>query len=386
MRPAIALTALLVVAIVALGLSMTSEQEAPLEVVPPEPTFGAADRVADTSASSPWYGPDRPSLRELGEQAGVLIGAAVEPEDMAWEPLYNPTVAREFSIITTENVLKFGLVRKTPNRYVFGPADVIVDFAAQNGLQVRGHTLVWHEQLPDWLKVADYDSEELAALLKGHIETVVGRYKGRIQYWDVLNEAIDWDGSMRETIWLEKLGPEYMDKVFRWAHEADPDAKLFYNDYSAEGLGDKSDAVYELVKGMVERGVPIDGVGFQGHFGIEEPPTPEDVAANIDRLTALGLEVQFTEVDVRIPEPVTDEKLQEQADVYWTMLNACVQNPGCTAFVTWGVTDKFSWISSFLDGYDAGLLIDREYKPKPAYWALRDVLERRLRLGPYATD
>lgn len=386
MRPAIALTALLVVAIVVLGLSMTSEQSEPLEVVPPQPSFGATNRTADTSTQTPWYGPDRPSLRELSEQAGVLIGAAVEPEDMAWEPLYNPTVAREFNIITTENVLKFGIVRRTPNRYVFGPADVIVDFAAQNGLKVRGHTLVWHEQLPDWLKVVDYDNDDLATLIEEHIKTVVGRYKGRIQYWDVLNEAIDWDGSLRDTVWLESLGPQYMDQVFRWTHEADPDAQLFYNDYAAEGLGAKSDAVYELVKGMLERGVPIDGVGFQGHFGIEDPPSPDEVAANIERLTALGLEVQFTEVDVRIPEPVTDEKLQEQADVYWSMLSVCVNHPGCTAFITWGVTDRFSWISSFLDGYDAGLLLDREYQPKPAYWALRDVLERRLRLGPYATD
>ena len=386
MRPAIALSALIVAAIVALGLAMAARPDTSLEMVPSEAAFGATNRVADTTTLPLWYRDDRQSLRELGEAAGVLIGAAVEPEDMAWEPLYNPIVAREFSIITTENVLKFGLVRKSENRYVFGSADVIVDFAAQNGLQVRGHTLVWHEQLPKWLKVADYDSEALSALLEEHIKTLVGRYKGRIQHWDVLNEAVDWDGSMRDTIWLENLGPDYVDQVFYWAHEADPGAKLFYNDFSAEGLGDKSDAVYELVKGMVERGVPIDGVGFQGHFGIEEPPSATEVAANIERLTDLGLEVQFTEVDVRIPEPVTDEKLQAQADVYWNMLNVCVQNPGCTTFITWGVTDKFSWIPSFLDGYDAGLLLDAAYEPKPAYWALRDVLERRLGIGPYAAD
>lgn len=386
MRPALALTAALVIAIVGLGIAMTTRQDDSLELVPPEPAFGVTDRTADTSTIPAWYGTDRPSLRVLGEEAGVLIGAAVEPEDMAWEPQYNPIVAREFSIITTENVLKFGLIRKTPNRYVFGPADVIVDFAAQNDLEVRGHTLVWHEQLPEWLKVADYNSEELSTLLQEHIKTVVGRYKGRIQHWDVLNEAIDWDGSLRDTIWLDYFGPEYIDQVFYWAHEADPDAKLFYNDFGAEGLGDKSDAVYELVKGMVERGVPIDGVGFQGHFNIEEPPAAAEVAANIERLTDLGLEVQFTEVDVRIQEPVTDDKLDAQADVYWSMMNVCVQAPGCTAFLTWGVTDKFSWISSFLEGYDAGLLLDRDYEPKPAYWALRDVLERYLGLGPYAGD
>ena len=386
MRPGIAIAALVAAAVIVLGVMSTSRPDKTIEVVPPEPAFGTTDRAADTGIVTPPYGDDQPSLRELADEAGLLIGAAVEPEDMAWEPLYNPTVAREFNILTTENVLKFGLIRKTANRYVFGPADVIVDFAAQNGLQVRGHTLVWHEQLPDWLKVADYDREELSDLLEEHVKTVVGRYEGRIQYWDVLNEAVDWDGSLRDTMWLEKLGPEYMDFAFEWAHEADPEAKLYYNDFSAEGLGDKSDAVYALVKGMVERGVPIDGVGFQGHFNLEDPPNTEDVAANIERLAALGLDVQFTEVDVRIEEPVTDEKLGVQAGVYWNMLSVCVENPACTAFVTWGVTDKFSWITSFLDGYAAGLLFDENYEPKPAYWALRDVLERSLNLGPYAAD
>jgi endo-1,4-beta-xylanase len=392
MRLVITFATVIAASIVALGVMATHVPDGGFEIVPPLPVFGSTNRIADTSGVAPPYGDDRPSLRELAQDAGLLIGAAVEPEDMTWEPLYNPLVAREFNIITTENVLKFGLVRKTQNRYVFGPADVIVDFAAQNGLQVRGHTLVWHEQLPQWLKVADLSREELSAMLEEHIKTVVGRYEGRIQYWDVLNEAIDWDGSLRDTLWLEKLGPDYMDQVFYWAHEADPDAKLYYNDFAAEGMGSKSDGVYELVKGMVERGVPIDGVGFQGHFTLEDPPNPDDVRENIERIAALGLEVQFTEVDVRYEtgengaSDEADEKLGEQAGVYWNMLSVCVENPACTGFITWGVTDKFSWITSFLDGHAGGLLFDEGYEPKPAYWALRDVLERRLNLGSYAVD
>ncbi len=385
MRPGIALAVLVAVAIILAGITASSPPDKPLEIVPPEPSFGVKDRVAQDDGTTPPYGDNQPSLRELAQQAGILIGGAVEPDDMAWEPEYDPLVAREFNIVTTENVLKFGLVRKTKNRYVFGPADAIVDFAQQNGMAVRGHTLVWHEQLPDWLKIGNYDSQELSDLLEDHIKTLVGRYKGRIQYWDVVNEAIDWDGSMRDTLWLQNLGPDYIDKAFEWAHEADPDAKLYYNDYGAEGLGDKSDAVYELVKSMVERGVPIDGVGLQGHFTLDNAPDAADVAANIQRLADLGLEVQFTEVDVRIEDPVTDEKLQQQADVYWSMMNACVQNPACTGFITWGVTDKFSWINSFLDGYSAGLLFDENYDPKPAYWAIRDALERRLGIGIYGT-
>jgi endo-1,4-beta-xylanase len=340
--------------------------------------------VADTDAVPVPYGPDDPSLRDLAAGAGLLIGGAVEPNDMAWEPDYNPLVAREFSIVTTENVLKFAQVRKTPNRYVFGPADVIVDFAQQNGLKVRGHTLVWHEEIPGWLKTGDYTKQEVSDILEQHIKTLVGRYKGRIQYWDVVNEAVDYDGSMRDTFWSQNLGPDYIDKAFEWAHEADPDAKLFYNDYGAEGLGTKSDAVYELVKGMVERGVPIDGVGFQGHFTLDNAPDPANVAANMQRLAGLGLEVQFTEFDVRLKEPVTPDALDAQAGVYWSMMNVCAQNPACTAFITWGVTDKFSWIPNFVKGYGAGLMFDENYDPKPAYWALRDALERRLGLGAYA--
>lgn len=386
MRSGIVLAAVIAGAVVLFGALTSARLDGSLELVPPDPAFGTTDRVVDMNLAPAPYSDDRPSLADLAAEAGILIGVAVEPGDMASDHEYNAVVAREFGIVTPENALKLGLIRKTPNRYVFGPADVTIDFAAQNGLQVRGHTLVWHEEVPSWLTIADFDTQETAALLEQHIKSLVGRYQGRIQYWDVLNEAIDWDGSLRKTMWLAKLGPDYIDQVFRWAHEADPGAKLFYNDFNAEGLGAKSDAVYELVKGMLERGVPIHGVGFQGHFNLEAPPVAAEVAANIERLAALGLEVQFTEVDVRIDEPVTSEKLEEQAGIYWNMLNVCVEHPACTAFVTWGVTDKHSWIPEFLDGYDAGLLFDAEYQPKPAYWALRDVLERHLGLGAYAAD
>jgi endo-1,4-beta-xylanase len=181
MRLGVVLASAVIAAVVALGLLATNGPNGGFELVPPTPSFGTTNRLADSSGLTPPYGDDQPSLRELAERSGMLIGAAAEPEDMSWEPLYEPIVAREFNIITTENVLKFGLVRKTPNRYVFGPADVIVDFAEQNAMQVRGHTLVWHEQLPEWLKVADMDREELSAMLEEHIKTVVGRYQGRIR-------------------------------------------------------------------------------------------------------------------------------------------------------------------------------------------------------------
>jgi endo-1,4-beta-xylanase len=323
---------------------------------------------------------DPDSLRALARERGLLVGGAVEPWDLD-DPGYRETVAREFSVVTIENSLKLGLVRPEADRYDFGPADEVVDFALRNGIEVRGHTLVWHVEVPKWVGYAELDRDGAIALLKQHVETMVGRYRGRIKYWDVLNEAINDEGTgLRDTIWLRTIGPEYVDMVFRWAHEADPDAILFYNDFNAEALGRKSDAVYALVKGMVERGVPINGVGLQGHYTLDSTDPVQsgtDLAANIERLGALGLQVQFTEVDVRIKKPVTQAALDAQAHAYWSLFDVCVSEPACTAFVTWGVTDKFSWVDDFMDDYTQPLLFDAQYRRKPAYWALRDVLENK---------
>ena len=192
-------------------------------------------------------------------------------------------------MLTPENAMKFGLVHPEPDRYDFADADYIVGFAEAHGMQVRGHNLVWHFQLPTWLTEGTWTRDELIDILHQHITTVVGHYRGRVAAWDVVNEAIADDGSLRDTIWLRGIGPEYIDMAFRWAHEADPDALLFYNDYAGEGLGAKSDAIYALVQGLLERGVPINGVGLQMHVSLRWSPQPQDVAANMERLGALGL-------------------------------------------------------------------------------------------------
>ena len=290
------------------------------------------------------------------------------------EPEYAETLSREFNLVTPENSLKFGPVHPDRDRYAFGEADLIVDFAEDHRMQVRGHTLVWHNQLPAWLTEGDWAREELADVLHDHIVTVVGRYRGRVVAWDVVNEAVGDSGSLRDTIWLRVIGPEYVDLAFQWAHEADPDARLFYNDYGAEGLGPKSDAIYAMVESMVQRGVPIHGVGLQMHTSLGGCPDPGAVAANIERLAALGLEVHITEMDVRIPEPVTPEKLEAQARIYRDVLRVCVSARGCTAFVLWGFADCHSWIPDFFPGYGAGLIFDENYAPKPACDAIEDEL------------
>jgi endo-1,4-beta-xylanase len=220
-------------------------------------------------------------------------------------------------------------------------------------------------------------------VLQDHITTVVSRYKGRVAYWDVVNEGVSENGvGLRKTVWSDGIGPDYIDKAFIWAHVADPDALLFYNDYAAEGLGGKSDEVYNLVKGMVERGIPIHGVGLQMHFVAGASPAPEDIARNIQRLGELGLQVHITELDVRLPVEASKDDLDQQANLYQQLLEVCTKAQNCTAFVMWGFTDRYSWVPNSFSGYDHALIFDKEYRSKPAYFSLRKVLEMPQSLGP----
>ncbi len=314
-------------------------------------------------------------LRVIASTRGVHLGAAVQARLLA-EPDYSRTLAREFDMVTPENEMKFGPVHPGPTTYSFTAPDSIVDFALQHGMEVKGHTLVWHSQLPAWLTNRSWTRDELMGVLRDHIMTMVGHYKDRVSYWDVVNEAIDDSGNLRNTIWLQVIGPDYIDMAFRWAHEADPSAKLLYNDYAAEGLGRKSDAVYTLVRNLIQNGVPIRGVGLQGHLDLSAPPRVEDITANLARLAALGLDVYFSELDIRIQGPTTETKLFDQATLYGAIAGACAASPNCKAIGLWGFTDKYSWIPSFYPGYGDALIFDNQYLPKPAYQTLLDTLAK----------
>jgi len=321
-----------------------------------------------------------PPLRVLAKRCGIYIGAAVE-RSLLDIPDYAYTLKQEFNILTTENALKFGPVHPNPDVYSFSDADYIISFAESHGMKVRGHTLVWHQQLPAWITQGKYSREEWINILHEHIMTVVGRYKGRIYAWDVVNEAINDNGTLRDNIWLRNIGPEYIELAFRWVHEADPQALLFYNDYGAEGLGVKSDAVYNLVKSLLERGVPIHGVGLQMHVSLENPPNPQEVAANIKRLNNLGLIVHITEMDVRIKTPPKWADLVRQAEIYYSILKACLSADNCEAFVMWGFTDKYSWIPSYFGGCGSALIFDESYGPKPAYYYIAKALIEHITDG-----
>jgi endo-1,4-beta-xylanase len=343
---------------------------------------GAADGPA--GASLPTSKPGLPadgigaSLKDAAQKQGILFGVAAVGRLLAQnDSPYARAVARQCAIITPENDMKFEPLRPGPDAWHWTNADSLVAFAEAHGIKVHGHTLVWHEQLPKWVTETKRTPQECLDLMLGHIEAVAGRYRGRIYAWDVVNEAIEKDGTLRKTYWRDNVGEDYIDRAFRKAHEVDPKAKLVYNDYAMEGGGQKADAVYALVKGMKQRKVPIDAVGFQCHWEVGKHPPIEEIRANIKRFHDLGVEVWITELDLRVKAPATPEDLVRQADAYESLVGMFVETGAVRSIQTWGLDDGHSWIPHFSKGYGDALLLDSDLKPKPAYQAVCKALKRR---------
>jgi endo-1,4-beta-xylanase len=360
----------------------------------------AAICVGTAQGGSKW------SLREAAQSRRLLIGTAVRPEQLP-EAVYSSTLAREFNMVEPEDALKWEVIHPERSSFDFSQADQIVEFAIRHDMKVRGHTLVWHRQNPKWLTNRNFTSAELSQILEKYIKAVVGHYRGNIFAWDVVNEAFDEvrPGTLRSTIWRDEPGIDaapsdepratdiparsehaarssqpysYIERCFRWAHEADSHALLFYNDAEAETINPKSDAIYAMVSDFRRRGVPIDGVGLQMHVANMHADVPS-ISANIKRFSDLGVQVHITEMDVALPVDsngnARPQDLQLQADIYRQIAAACLSYPGCTAIQTWGFTDKYSWIGSHSKhAQGAALLFDRDYRAKPAYDALRDAL------------
>jgi GH35 family endo-1,4-beta-xylanase len=315
-------------------------------------------------------------LRNGADDQGKFIGAAVDMNPFRNETAYRTTLGREFNMLVAENAMKFDAIHPAQTTFNFTAADELLAFAEANNMQVRGHVLVWHNQNPSWLVNGNFNRDQMIAILQDHITQVMGRYRGRIVHWDVVNEAIsDSAGAPRDSIWRQRIGADYIDIAFRAARAADPMAKLYYNDYEAEGSGAKSDAVFNLVSSMVSRGVPIDGVGWQWHKISGSNATVTSAHTNnAARLANLGLELMVTEADVRIQLPTTPAKLQQQAAEYTSLWNFCLNTASCRGVVTWGFTDKFSWVPGFAAGFGDALIFDVNYQPKPAYTAIDQLL------------
>lgn len=324
-------------------------------------------------------GTSPPTLRQLAAEAGRLIGVAVDAEALAADETYREVLAREFDYVTPENAMKWEPLAPSPDTYDWDDADAIVQFAEEHEQAVKGHTLVWHQQTPRWLG-GGMSADELRAALQQHITTTVARYRGRVRAWDVVNEAVDvtTDSGFTQSVFYELLGATYIEDAFHWARAADPDALLFYNEVAIERMGEKSDVTYELMRDLVDRGVPIDGIGFQSHVSTHRYPSLGDLRHNIRRFVELGLIVNVSEVDARARLMPGGERSRAYAQriAFQQIVSACVVEPGCEAITFWGFTDKYSWIND--DGPEDPLLFDRTYVAKPAYDGVVDGLGGKL--------
>lgn len=315
-----------------------------------------------------------PSLRSASQVRGVDIGAAVSAPTLQADAEYRRVLEAEFNSITPENAMKWDATHPAPTTYTFSQADAIVNFAVANGMRVHGHALLWHSQAPAWIQAGTQTRTTMLAALKGHIETVVGRYAGRVASWDVVNEAIaDNQSGIRSTFWINVAGADILDSAFVWAKRTDPTAKLFINDYNVEVVNAKSDSLLALAIRLKARGVPIDGIGLQSHFTVDAP-TMEQMKTNMDRIAAAGFDIRITELDVRLADGTPG--LATQATIYANIMEACRAQPRCKAMTTWGVSDKYSWIPGWFTGFGRALLFDLNFQPKPAYTSLRDMLAR----------
>jgi endo-1,4-beta-xylanase len=325
--------------------------------------------------------PPSQTLRQAAARHNIKIGAAADSPYLS-NSSYAAILGSEFSLLQAENEMKFSIIHPGVNTYDYSGGDALVSFAQSHSMVVRGHTFVWHNQVPSWVTAGNYRASQLSTILQDHITTVMGHYAGKVYAWDVVNEAFNDDGTMRSTIWYDQpgigfagMGIKYLEQTLNWARAADPNAKLFYNDYNAEPINAKSDAIYAMAQDFKARGVPLDGIGFQLHIDLtfDNPATLASLTSNLQRFGALGLDLHITELDIRLPDSST-ASLNAQARLYGEIATICVQQPACEVFQTWGFTDKDSWIPSFFPGWGWALLWDANYQKKPAYTSVLNAL------------
>lgn len=351
-----------------------------------------------------------PGLRSLAPRR-LALGAAV-PVRCLREDVdggrYTATLAREFNMLELENETKPPSIWVGPHEYRFDDVDFVVGKPGEKGwaqahkMKLRGHVLVYARDegytLPQWLRKSEKDltSEQAADLLHDYIRAVAGRYRGKVAMWDVANEAIDDrpnrnQFNLRDSFWFRKLGPEFLVLAFKWAHEADPKAELYYNEYGVEAGGSKAEHMLELAKWLKEKGAPITGLGLQYHVDCRTKVEPGDGHYKlVDEIRRLGLAFMITELDVAMPVkpaapadpaqglvPQDPADLDRQAEVYASVARMVRASPHCHGLQTWGFTDRYSWIPGFSRGRNgAALLFDADYRPKPAYAAVAEGLKR----------
>jgi endo-1,4-beta-xylanase len=349
---------------------------------------------------------DRPTLRDAF-QGRFLVGAAVNDDVVSGRDVKAAAIVKEqYNTVTAENAMKWVWIHPEWNRYNFGPADRFVEFGEKNGMFIIGHTLVWHSQIPSTAfedengKLLGRDA--MLARMRDHITTVVGRYKGKVKGWDVVNEALTDEGELRKNNWVETVGEDYVARAFEFAHQADPDAELYYNDYSLDKPA-KRDAAVRLVRDLKSQGLRVDGVGIQGHWGWDYPTT-ENLEDFITSMGGIGVKVLVTELDLDVLPPalqyegadvsltaemreglnpyaagLPDSVEKKQVHRYLELFGILLKYADLIDRVTfWGVCDKTSWLNDWPVGGRTSypLLFDRDYRPKPVFRAIIEAAKK----------
>ncbi len=323
--------------------------------LPVGPAAAAPGSAAPDSAALPG-----PTLATAAERSGRYFGAGVQGHKLA-DPTYTGILDREFNVVTPENEMKLDATEPQQGRFTFTSADRVVNHAVQRGKQVRGHTLLWHSGQPSWL--GNLRGSALRQAMLDHVTQVTAHYRGRIHSWDVVNEAFaDGTSGLRRDSNFQRTGDDWIEAAFRAARASDPGAKLCYNDYNIENWAHaKTQAVHRMVRDFRSRGVPIDCVGLQSHF-TGSHPVPVDFATTLRNFTALGVDVQLTELDI-------EGSGATQAEAYRRAVRACLEVSRCTGITVWGIRDSDSWRAS-----GTPLLFDHSGVKKLAYTAVLDSL------------
>jgi endo-1,4-beta-xylanase len=335
------------------------------------------------------------SLRAHARRHGLIFGSAVIIHNVQNDPDFAELIGEQCGIVVPTGELKWIALRPAPERYDFSRPDFLLAFAQNHHMLMRGHTLCWHESVPDWIRLPENRPNTRQSFVD-HITTVCKHYAGKLQSWDVVNEAIlPSDGQpngLRKSFWYEQMGPDYIDLAFRTARAADPHAKLTYNDYGVEydneNNSERRRLILELLRGMKKREVPLDAVGIQSHVKAAQPDSfGKGLADYIEAIHQMGLEVYLTEMDVNEDDIATDDPVKRDAMIaqtYTDYLRVALANPAVKLVLTWDLSDRFTWLNSGPTHHrkqpnrpQRSLPFDRDYRPKDAFFAIRDSFDHR---------
>ncbi|KAH6877079.1 family 10 glycosyl hydrolase [Thelonectria olida] len=282
---------------------------------------------------------------------------------------------REFGQTTPTNGQKWVFTEPSPGVFNFTEGEVVSSIAKKNGQYMRCHALVWHSQLASWVESTEWTPKTLRKAIKRHIQKVAGHWRGRCYAWDVVNEALNEDGTYRDSVFYQVLGEEYIKLAFREAAKADPHAKLYYNDYNLESPSAKSEGAIRIVKMLQDEGIKVDGIGMQAHLIAHQAPSLDSQIAVMQSYEKLGVEVALTELDVRIQLPVNKTNLAWQKEVYKNSVGACTQVDACVGITIWDFYDPFSWVPYVFAGQGAPLLWFEDFSRHPAYYGALEALK-----------